>query len=63
MPFDPKLPPHNVQVKAQELRGQFNGLMDLIDAIPAGTSSPSNGLVLLGLAVVIHPRRPRCSRS
>ncbi|MCX6838762.1 MAG: hypothetical protein NTX35_13270 [Verrucomicrobia bacterium] len=63
MPFDPKLPPHNVQVKAQELRGQFNGLMDLIDAIPAGTSSHSNGLALLGLAVVIHPRRPRCSRS
>jgi hypothetical protein len=26
MPFDPNLPPNNVQVKAQGLRGQLNGL-------------------------------------
>jgi len=37
MPFDPNLPPNNVQVKAAELRGQFNGLKELIDAIAPGT--------------------------
>ena len=36
MPFDPTLPVNSTKVRAAELRGQFNGLKDLIDAIPAG---------------------------
>ncbi|MDZ4405570.1 hypothetical protein [Prosthecobacter sp.] len=39
MPYDPNLPPNNVQVKAQELRAQFNGLKDLIDAIQSITAA------------------------
>jgi PII-like signaling protein len=36
MPFDPNLPADAANVKAAELRGQFNGLFDLIEPGPAG---------------------------
>ncbi len=36
MPYDPTLPLNNAQVQAALLRGQFNGLKDLIDTIPVG---------------------------
>ncbi|MCX6901485.1 MAG: hypothetical protein NT105_22625 [Verrucomicrobia bacterium] len=34
--FDPSLPVNGSQIRAGELRDQFNGLKGLIDAIPAG---------------------------
>ena len=40
MPFDPTLPVDADNVKAFVLRGQFNGLKELIDAIPAGPPGP-----------------------
>ncbi len=39
MPFDPDIPPNNVQVRAAELRGQFQGLKALIDAVPGVASA------------------------
>src|ERR1043165_4659213 len=37
MPFDPNLPRNHTRANAAEMRDQFNGLKDLIDAIPAPT--------------------------
>jgi hypothetical protein len=34
MPFDPNLPQENTPVDAVQMRGQLNGLKDLIDAVP-----------------------------
>jgi hypothetical protein len=34
MPFDPTLPAASTQISSAELRAQFNGLKDLIDALP-----------------------------
>jgi hypothetical protein len=36
MPFDPTSPPTNALIESAPLRGQFNGLKDLIDALPTG---------------------------
>lgn len=36
MPFDPTLPINDTVIDADELREQFNGLKELIDAVPAG---------------------------
>jgi hypothetical protein len=36
MPFDPALPANGSPLVSAEMRGQLNGLKDLIDAIPAG---------------------------
>lgn len=38
MPFDPALPAANSVISSTELRGQFNGLKQLIEDIPAGVS-------------------------
>ena len=35
--FDPNLPAPNSRIRSAELRDQFNGLKELIDAVPAGT--------------------------
>ena len=35
MAFDPTLPANNAEVRSEELRNQFTGLKDLIDAVPA----------------------------
>ena len=49
--FDPTYPPTNALIESAPLRGQFNGLKDLIDALPtqaelanvlASTSNNSN---------------------
>lgn len=40
MPFNPNLPIENTLGDAAEMRAQFNGLKDLIDAIPAGPPGP-----------------------
>jgi len=40
MPFDPALPVNSANIKAAELRAQFNGLKELIDAIPEGPPGP-----------------------
>ena len=37
MPFDPTLPADHSPVVAAELRNQFAGLKDLIDAVPASS--------------------------
>ncbi len=36
MPYDPSLPQENTPVDAAQMRGQLNGLKELIDAVPAG---------------------------
>ena len=36
MSFDPTYPPTNAEIESAPLRSQFNGLKDLIDAVPAG---------------------------
>ncbi len=36
MAFDPTYPPTNAEIESAPLRAQFNGLKDLIDALPAG---------------------------
>ncbi len=38
MPFDPTYPPTNALIESAPLRGQFNGLKDLIDAASGVTS-------------------------
>src|SRR6185436_11383074 len=46
MPYDASLPVNGSKVKAAELRGQFAGLKELIDAVPAGP--PGQGFVFRG---------------
>ncbi len=41
MPFDPTIPPDGAFATGAALRGQFNGLKALIDAIPAGPAGPA----------------------
>ena len=51
MPFDPNLPQENTPVDAAQMRDQLNGLNDAIANGIAGTSSNSNAVGTLGLAV------------
>ena len=37
--FDPALPRTHAPVVSAELRGQFNGLKSLIDAVPGGVGA------------------------
>jgi hypothetical protein len=39
MPFDPTYPPTNALIESAPMRSQFNGLKDLIDAMPGVTSA------------------------
>lgn len=39
MPFDPTLPISGTPLQSAVMRGQFNGLKDLIDAVPTITSA------------------------
>ncbi|MFM2178075.1 MAG: hypothetical protein RL015_2173 [Verrucomicrobiota bacterium] len=39
MPYDPTYPPLNADIESAPLRAQFNGLKDLIDAVPTITSA------------------------
>src|SRR4051812_35785324 len=40
MPYHPTLPANSTRIIAAELRGQFNGLFDLIQTIPVGPQGP-----------------------
>jgi len=44
MPFDPTYPPTNALIESAPLRGQFNGLKDLIDAIASVTAAQVDGV-------------------
>ena len=44
MPFDPTYPPTNALIESAPLRGQFNGLKDLIDAISSITAAQVDGV-------------------
>ena len=44
MPFNPALPVNGSTIYAAELRGQFNGLKDLIDAAPGITAVVVDGV-------------------
>jgi hypothetical protein len=39
MPYDPAYPPTNAEIESAPMRGQFNGLKDLIDAIQTITAA------------------------
>jgi len=39
MSFDPSLPANGSDVRSDELRNQFTGLKELIDAVPVGPGS------------------------
>ena len=41
MPFDPTLPADSTKATAAAMRGQLNGLKNLIDDVPAGPPGPS----------------------
>ncbi len=40
MPFDPNIPAQGAPNSSAQMRAQFHGLKDLIDAIPAGPPGP-----------------------
>jgi len=39
IPFDPNIPQAGTEIDAVQMRGQLNGLKDLIDAVPTITSA------------------------
>ena len=45
--FDPNLPQAGTEVDAVQMRGQLNGLKDLIDAVPTITSAQVDGVSTL----------------
>jgi hypothetical protein len=45
--FDPTYPPLNAEIESAPLRAQFNGLKDLIDAVPTITSAVVDSLTTL----------------
>jgi hypothetical protein len=45
--FDPTYPPFNAEIESAPLRTQFNGLKDLIDAVPTVTSAVVDGVTTL----------------
>jgi hypothetical protein len=47
MPFDPNLPANGAEIISAELRGQFSGLKELMDAIPSVTSAQVDGVTTL----------------
>ena len=53
MPFDPNLPLDGTRATSAELRGQFTGLKDLIDAIQGGITS-----VLVDAVNTVPPGTP-----
>ena len=44
MPYDPTYPPTNAEIESAPLRGQFNGLKALIDAIQSITAAQVDGV-------------------
>ena len=47
MPYDPTYPPTNAEIESAPLRGQFNGLKALIDAIQSITAAQVDGVSTL----------------
>ena len=47
MPFDPSIPAQNAEATSAMFRGQFNGLKDLIDAVPTITSAVVDSVTTL----------------
>jgi hypothetical protein len=47
MPYDPTYPPTNAEIESAPLRGQFNGLKTLIDAIQSITAAQVDGVSTL----------------
>ncbi|MEQ1750714.1 MAG: hypothetical protein ABL974_14900 [Prosthecobacter sp.] len=47
MPYDPNYPPLNAEIESAPLRGQFNGLKALIDAIITLTAAQIDGVTTL----------------
>ncbi|MBL9131640.1 MAG: hypothetical protein JNG86_10600 [Verrucomicrobiaceae bacterium] len=47
MPFDPSYPPTNAEIESAPLRGNFNGLKDLIDALQSITAAQVDGVTTL----------------
>ena len=45
--FDPTIPQAGTEIDAVQMRGQLNGLKDLIDAVPTITSAQVNGVSTL----------------
>jgi hypothetical protein len=45
MPFDPTIPADGAFATGAALRGQFNGLKALIDAVPAGPPGPPGPVI------------------
>ena len=64
MPFDPNLPASNSPNSSAQMRGQLNGLKDLIDAIPAGPpgQNGSDGTSVTGAVIdgtnTLNPGEP-----
>jgi len=48
MPFDPNLPQENTLADAVQMRAQFNGLKDLIDAVPGITDAVVDSVTTVG---------------
>ena len=55
MPFHPALPVNGANIYAAELRGQFNGLKDLIDAVPAGPPGPPFADAVMDGVTTLNP--------
>ncbi|MBL9131235.1 MAG: hypothetical protein JNG86_08555 [Verrucomicrobiaceae bacterium] len=47
MPYDPNIPQENTPVDAVQIRGNFNGLKDLIDALQSITAAQVDGVTTL----------------
>jgi hypothetical protein len=47
MPYDPNIPQAGTEIDAVQMRGQLNGLKDLIDAVPTITSAQVDGVTTL----------------
>ena len=50
MPFDPNIPQEFSPLDAGEVRGNFNALKALIDAVPAGPAGPTGAAGAVGAA-------------
>ena len=47
MPYDPSLPLENTEIDAVQMRGQLNGLKELIDALPSVTGAQVDSVTTL----------------
>ena len=59
MSFDPTKPVEGTEIDAAELRGQFNGLKTLLDAIPSGQVGPAGPAGRDGNDGAIGPEGPQ----